>query len=121
MAKYEYFYGNKVSKYGLDNGYVDYACMAKAFDAVLNNEIIRCTSDIGYWENVTPDYYETDDGDIEYFDIYQYYIVSSNAVEILREAGEIIYYNDALNMYVWAVTHYGTSWDYVLTSIPCDR
>lgn len=46
----EYFYGNKISNYGLQNGYVDYGTLAKAFDAVLNNEIIEKTYDIGYWE-----------------------------------------------------------------------
>lgn len=46
----EYFCGNKISEYGLENGYVDYGTLAKSFDAVLNNEIIQKTYDIGYWE-----------------------------------------------------------------------
>ena len=49
----EYFYGNKISDYGLENGYVDYATLAKAFDAVLNNDIMAKTYDIGYWEQVS--------------------------------------------------------------------
>ena len=48
-----YFYGNKVSEYGIKNGYVDYATLAKAFDAVLNNGIMEATADIGYWEQVS--------------------------------------------------------------------
>lgn len=48
----EYFYGNKISDYGIENGFVDYATLAKSFDAVLNNEIISKTIDIGYWEQV---------------------------------------------------------------------
>ena len=47
-----YFYGNKVSEYGIKNGYVDYATLAKAFDAVLNNNIMEQTADLGYWEQV---------------------------------------------------------------------
>ena len=39
MSKYvhksPYFYGNKISDYGLEHGYVDYATLSKAFDAVL--------------------------------------------------------------------------------------
>ena len=43
----EYFCGNKISEYGLQNGYVDYSTLAKSFDAVLNNNIIGVTG----WEN----------------------------------------------------------------------
>ena len=39
--KSEYFCGNKVSEYGLKNGYIDYRTLAKSFDAVLNNNIIN--------------------------------------------------------------------------------
>lgn len=53
MSKYyEYFYGNKVSDYGIENGYVDYETLAKSFDAVLSNDIIGKTADIGNWEQV---------------------------------------------------------------------
>lgn len=45
MSKYvhksPYFYGNKISDYGLENGYVDYATLSKAFDAVLVNDITK--------------------------------------------------------------------------------
>lgn len=50
----EYFYGNKISEYGLENGYLDYATLAKSFDAVLNNSIIEETDGlIGCWEQVS--------------------------------------------------------------------
>lgn len=39
--KSNYFYGNKVSDYGLKNGYVDYQTLAKSFDAVLCNDITK--------------------------------------------------------------------------------
>ena len=41
VHKSPYFYGNKISDYGLENGYVDYATLAKAFDAVLVNDITK--------------------------------------------------------------------------------
>lgn len=110
---YEYFYGNKISDYGLKNGYVDYRTLAKAFDAVLNNNIFEAYFDD--WELESGcDYDEETES---YNDIFQYYIVSDNGAEILKEAGEIVYYNEKLDMYLWGVTHYGTSWDYVLTDI----
>ena len=45
MSKYvhksPYFCGNKISDYGLENGYVDYDTLSKAFDAVLVNDITK--------------------------------------------------------------------------------
>ena len=47
-----HFCGNKIGDYGLSEGYVDYATFAKAFDGVLNNDIMQLTNDIGYWEEI---------------------------------------------------------------------
>lgn len=110
----EYFYGNKISDYGLKNGYVDYRTLAKAFDAVLNNNIFEAM-DFGEWELESGSDY--DEENEHYVDIFQYYIVDTNGADILKEVGEIVYYNEKLDMYLWGVTHYGTSWDYVLTDI----
>ena len=59
-----YFCGNEASDYAKENGFLDYATLAKAFDAVLNNGIIQATSDIGYWdiENGSEEYYEDNNG-----------------------------------------------------------
>lgn len=46
----KYFCGNEISEYGQEHGYVDYGTLAKSFDAVLNNDIIQKTYEIGYWE-----------------------------------------------------------------------
>lgn len=168
----KYFYGNEISEYGQEHGYVDYRTLAKAFDAVLNNDIIPKTMDIGYWEqesgfvdntekieeineqidSIMYDISEMIDADESFEDseehlamvnkmeelqekvdeleeeqenslneeCFQYYIVSDNGAEILKECNEIVYYNEELDMYVWGVTHWGTSWDYVLTDIKCN-
>ena len=63
---------------------------------------------------------ELEDEQAEIPEIYQYYIVSDNGARILEEFNEIVFYNEELDMYLWGVTHYGTSWDYVLTNIPCN-
>lgn len=154
----KYFYGNEISEYGQQHGYVDYATLAKAFDAVLNNDIIQRTWDVvGYWEQESGFVDNTEEieelqekieelmldnendehtEEIEELqdrineleeeqqdctgDIFQYYIVSDNGAEILKEINEIVFYNEELDMYVWGVTHYGTSWNYVLTDIKCN-
>ena len=44
-----WFCGNEASDYAKENGFLDYATLSKAFDAVLNNDIIKNTSDIDYF------------------------------------------------------------------------
>lgn len=52
---------------------------------------------------------------------YQYFIVSDSGAQILEEnTNEALWYNAELDLYVWGVGHFGTAWDYVLTSIPCE-
>ena len=166
VHKSEYFYGNKISDYGLENGYVDYRTLSKAFEGVLANDIIEKTNGIvGYWEQESGIIDNSDeiqelyneigsiqfDIDIEEYEneeelakleakieeleekieeleneqdceaeIFQYFIVDDNGARILQEYNEIVFYNEELDMYVWGVTHWGTSWDYVLTDIKCN-
>lgn len=111
-----YFYGNKASDYAIENGFLDYATFSKSFDAVMNNDIISNTSDIGYWDIVNGSDYDKETE--SYTDIFQYFIVSDSGARIIQDmTDEILFYNETLDMYVWGVTHYGTSWDYVLTDI----
>ena len=111
-----WFYGNEASDYAKELGYLDYRTLAKAFNCVLNNGIMSATAKIGYWECVSGNEYDEESD--TYTEVYQFYIVDDNGAEILQEAGEIVYYNEELDMFVWGVTHYGTAWDYVLTNIP---
>ena len=115
--KSEYFYGNKISDYGLECGYIDYRTLARSFDAVLCNNIIPKTHDVcGYWELENGEEY--DEANDEYTDVYQYFIISDNGAQILKDyTDELVWYNEELDIYVWGVTHFGTSWDYVLTDI----
>ena len=47
----KYFYGNEISEYGQEHNRVDYRTLSKAFDGVLNNDIMGKTEGIvGYWE-----------------------------------------------------------------------
>lgn len=140
----KYYYGNAISEYGLQNGYVDYATLAKCFNAVLNNDIMSLTYDIGYWEQVSGiidnqdeieeleekkennpsqilvneiDGINEQDNEPE---VFQWFIVDDWGAKILQDINEIVYYNEKLDMHLWGVTHYGTSWNYVLTSIKID-
>ena len=179
MSKFnEWFYGHKISEYGLKNGYVDYRTFSQAFDAVLNNNIMEQTTaaGLGEWEPINSgEYWEDSDGNIYtdydeitekidilegkqwtllesygetysynlpeaaaaeydelqtqidelnnldsiYPEVYQWFIISDPGARICEEFGEILYYNSELDIYLWGVTHWGTSWDYVLTNIKC--
>ena len=144
-----YFCGNEASEYAKEQGYLDYATFAKAFDAVLANDIISKTWDIGYWDKENgfidnsekieelQEKLEELQEDSEEFteiqerieeleceqeepgtDIYQYFIVSNNGAKLIEEyTNDPLFYNEELDMYVWGVTHCGTSWSYVLTGI----
>ena len=113
--KSNYFFGNEVSKYGQEHGYIDYATLAKSFQHVLNNDIIGATG-FEDWELENGCDYDEENDTCE--EIYQYFIISGAGAQILEDyTDEIVYYNSHLDMYVWGVTHWGTSWDYVLTDI----
>lgn len=64
------FYGNEASNYAKEHGKLDYATLAKAFDAILNNNIMQATAEIGYWETVngSEEYYEDNNGNIYTYD-----------------------------------------------------
>lgn len=156
----KYYYGNAISEYGMQNGRVDYATLAKAFDAVLNNDIMNLTYDIGSWEQVNgivdnseeieeleekrdeleeknenspsqiieneineinEQIEELESEQCDDPEVFQWFIISDWGARLLQqETSEIVYYNETLDMYLWGVTHCGTSWDYVLTSIKID-
>lgn len=108
-------FGIKVSDYGLEKGYLDYQTLAKVLGGcVLNNNIFEY---VGFENWILECGLEIDE-DGNYQDIYQYYIVGDYGAGILKDyTDELVYYNEELDMYLWGVTHYGTSWDYVLTDI----
>lgn len=99
-------YGVKVSEYGLEKGYLDYRALANILeDCILNNTIRDKT--MMDWEIVAGEFNEM---------IMSDYIISERGYEFLKEyTDEIVFYNENLDIYVWGVTHWGTSWDYELT------
>ena len=142
MKKYrEYWYGKKVSAYALENGYVDYRTLADVVeDCVLCNAMAdRYGNTLEWVSGEMFRYYDIDDGyeeitreeaeereweDIEQevIDIYQWYIISDLGAQFLmRETDEIIMHDEELDVYVWCITHWGTSWGYVLTSIELEE
>lgn len=117
----KYFYGVEISEEEINNGYINYRTLAKSFDAILCNDITKL-----FFTEINGTYQEaelyngTDYNEEEecYYDIYQYYIINNNGVDILEtNTDEIIYYLSELDIYVWGVTHFGTPWNGVNTNI----
>ncbi len=165
-----YFCGNKISEYGLQQGYLDYRTLARAFDAVMCNNITNLFyAEIngayqeaeqvnGYIDNsdeidelreeleeleaellqdalgtldnldvdatnarideLTEQIDELEREQDEQQEVFQWFIVSDRGAELLQEyTDDPVYYLPVMDVYVWGVTHWGTSWDYVLTEV----
>ena len=101
-------YGAEVSNYGLEHGYLDYLTLSKIVRPCILNNYLRAET-MEDWEIVA--------GDLEH-DIYQDYIISEQGYEFLSEyTDELVFYNERLHIYIWGISHFGTSWDYVLTNV----
>lgn len=117
--------GNKIEK-------VSYKELARRVgDCVMNNQIMSELNDDYEFElfngedtycykHETEEECKKDDNNCDYesVEVYQTYIITQSGAEYLqRNTSEIVYYNEKLDIYVWGITHFGTSWDGVFTSI----
>lgn len=59
------------------------------------------------------DEYDQCDGYEPEEEVYQWFAISQSDAEYLKERNQYITYSDTLDAYFWAITHFGTSWDYV--------
>ena len=81
--------------------------------------------DSGIWDNIqVGSLYDSEED--SYSEVYQWYIIDINDWDVDYLRGNdindfIITYSDVLDCYILAVTHWGTSWDYVLTDIKIER
>lgn len=59
-----------------------------------------------------------DEENDEYIDTYQSYIITQSGAEYLkRNTDEVVVYSETLDLYFWEITHYGTAWTHVFTSL----
>ena len=108
-----YYYGNlALNQYEKDNKRLSYINMLKVLADgcyIFNNKVAS---------RFAFDYLDDSKMDAE---IFQYYIISQYTAEKLQKhTNEVILYNEGLDIYLFGVTHFGTSWDYVLTDIKID-
>nr|DAQ95543.1 MAG TPA: hypothetical protein [Caudoviricetes sp.] len=120
IHKSKYFYSQKISDYGLKNGYIDYSTLAKAFDAVLNNDIMGKTYDLGFWEQINGIVDNTDEIDTliekqEKIDDVLRDIID-NDKENTEEYKKLE--KNTIKLCPIYGNQNGTAWDYVLTDMP---
>ncbi len=118
-----------------------YAELVKGHSIILNNEIYDYViKNGGEWEYYSEyeqtymhmntgnvigqdDYDDLTDEEQEeyeavYHDIYQWYIITADFAEYLKDhTDETVFYNVELDMYLWAVHHWGTPWNVVYLDI----
>lgn len=117
-----------LNEYEREHKKISYARLIKYLfsDMILCNNITKL-----FYSNINGEYIEVnpefgtdyDEENEEYTEIYQYFIVnfaSSCTYDFLEKYFNnnnqiILYYIDALDIYILGVDHLGTSWDYVLT------
>ena len=116
-------YGEQVSDEGLKYNRLDYRTLAHILrtrmgGCILNNSVPEAYA-LRDGEPLEPvNGYDYDEEAEAYAEVFQYYIISDDGAEFLQEhTDELVYFVPNFDLYLWGVTHYGTSWDYVLTDI----
>lgn len=106
----------KLNEYEKQNHCISYRTL---LDCLGIDNLILC-NDIAKYHDLElvngNDFYEENEDD--YLEIYQYFLIDLSGFQlnqIIKETDLLIYYCSDLDLYVLGVTHYGTSWDYVLT------
>lgn len=119
---------NEKEGYYMDSNTVNFRTLVNFLftDMVLCNNI---TKDYEYFTTELGDDYDEETG--ESVEVYQYFIVEYDNWRIeqyqnwleenARESDIILYYDNRLEVYVLGVTHFGTSWDCVPTSIKIEK
>lgn len=137
MKKMGLLKNDKMNSYELERGYASYRSVIEHYieDLVLCNNITQVDGSVydnmenGFYyidnetgkEKTYDEYCNDENGtiDIEYSEIYQYFIcnLSEYEKERLLKAGVILSYSDMLECDVLCVDHFGTGWSYVLTDV----
>ena len=135
MEKMGLLKNEKMGDYEKEQGFASYRTLVNYFigDIVLCNNIVEIDDTINYIEEDTRYYNEKGEEitEEEYLndenayadtitpEIYQYYLCNLTEweEEQAKKCGLIITYSNILDCHVLLVDHWGTSWDYVLTSV----
>lgn len=107
-------------QYDIDQAHTDYEAWLEeqclnCFDFGEELDSMLYVPDFEDWFEGCKEEYE------QHLEIFQYYIVSDNAKDLLEEGGELVLYSPILDCYIWCICHYGTAWNYLYTDIKIDK
>lgn len=117
------FYINNVNQLNEEEkktGCISYRRLIRAYveNMILCNNVAE---DVDFMMSAYDDIavYDEDEDEYTYPEIYQWYITDCNEYEkeALEEYGVQLVYNEAMDLYILPVTHFGTGWDYVMTGV----
>jgi hypothetical protein len=101
-------FGYYVSAYGKQKGYLDYRTLANMMEDLVPNNSIRAAT-MEDWKLVSGTLKEA---------VQQDYIITPFGYELLAKyTDELVFYNEQLDMYIWAATQLDRGWAYVLTDV----
>lgn len=95
---------------------ISYAELAKRVgDSILANTARHALDFDDYQDFAGSSYDEETE---EYNEVYQSYVITESGAEYLRaRTDELVVYSEKLDLYFWEITHYGTSWTHVFTTL----
>ena len=129
LTAYDYNDDNSIEGDFIYNKYQDkyflsFQGLSKIINPVLCNDITKLFYSTINGEYIEPEIFcgsDYDEETDEYAEIYQYYIVSDcPTLDILEKSGELVYYLDFLDLYIWGVKTFGTPWCGVETRFELD-
>ena len=101
-------FGFEVSAFGKEKGYLDYRTLANMLEDLVPNNLIRDAT-MQDWKIVSGVFHEA---------VMQDYIITKYGYELLKKyTDELVFYNEKLDMYIWAATRLDHGWAYALTNI----
>jgi hypothetical protein len=96
---------------------INYSELARRVgDMVLMNNITSVDENL--FENVENGNLYDEEYPDDHIEIYQYYAITSGGADYLKSnTNEIVLYSDILDTYFWGITHFGTPWEGVETTL----
>jgi hypothetical protein len=117
MKNGKVIYTDKASDYAKKKGRLDYASMVEWCTegqmVMLSVSPWKLSED---WQEQVEEEETEEAYEDEEEEVFQWFIIDDTAADFFAQlTNELIYYSEYLDMYLLGVTHWGTSWDYVLT------
>jgi len=94
-----------------------YSSFIKSYEDIVkyfHSSLILCNRIIEDYDTLIPVNNTIQESDDEVDEVMQWFIIDDSTAKFLIDyTNEAIYYHEKLDIYVWAIFHYGTPWESV--------